>query len=110
MIIEEENDYTQTDENVRRLVTVLNKFDGLHTNSSCGGRADADGTIPHKRPAGAWYVNFTAERTRKGWDALTQVTDAILPYIFAEKIYIAHFPYTKISVQLSSKKGFELEI
>ena len=76
-------DYTEIDENMRRLVLVLNKFDHLDTVGSRGGHTEEEmGRCGYCRRY--WHVSFTLDPTPKGWEALKFVTDVVRHYLREE--------------------------
>lgn len=52
--------YQDLDQNVARLVKVMNDFPGMLTLQCCGGHDDPDQEI-NRVPKGYWYITFRAE-------------------------------------------------
>ena len=76
---DQENNYTHIDENLRRLSVVLSEFEDLFIVSSC------------TRSEGEWEANFHIAHTRRGWNTLAYLSDALQEY---KSIYDANISLT----------------
>ena len=63
--------YEELDQNIVKLVRVLNSFDGIQTSGSCGGHADP---TPHQQPKGSWLITLEVDHSEEGWFALEFLT------------------------------------